>query len=126
MPVPLRWYNILALHLTGKSAKEISEATGCSLPMVYHVLGHKTIQHVRQQLLDKTQQEFEALFAKVVTNIREQLESTDPMVRLAAQQQWFKANGKFAGVKIDRQVNITAEQVVAQILNQGSRSEDVK
>lgn len=118
LPVPLRWYNVLALHLAGKKLNEIKTETGYSAPMIYRILNHKTIQAVRQQLLDHTQQEFEALFSRVVENIREQLNSKDDQVRLAAQQQWLKANGKFAPKQAGQTISVTAEDVVFQILNQ--------
>lgn len=117
LPVPLRWYNVLALHLAGKSPKEIMEQTGYSQAMYYRILNHPSIQSVRQQLLDSTQQEFEALFMKVVENVREQLASLDPQIQLAAQQQWFKANGKFLPSKEAESRGLTAEDVVAKLLN---------
>jgi len=117
VPVPLRWYNVLALHLAGKKAIEIKQETGYSIAMIYRILNNRIVQHVRQQLMDSTQQEFEALFDKIVDNIRSQLDSTDQAVKLAAQQQWLKANGKFGnGGKTKIITNITAEQVVQNIL----------
>lgn len=117
LPVPLRWYQVLALHLAGKTPNEIMTETGYSSAMYYRILNHPSIQAVRQQLLDQTQQEFEALFNRVVTNIREQLDDPDPMVRLSAQNQWFKANGKFQPKKDETDKNLTAEEVVAKLLN---------
>jgi len=120
VPIPHRWYNVLAYHLAGKKAIEIKQLTGYSIPMIHKILNHKLVLQVRQQLLDATQQEFEALFDQIVDNIRTQLSSDDPNVKLAAQQQWLKANGKFAGVKGTIINNITAEQVVQQILEGGN------
>jgi len=116
-PVPLRWYQVLALHLAGKTPNEVMAETGYSSAMYYRILNHPSIQSVRQQLLDQTQQEFEALFNKVVENIRKQLDSGDPMVRLAAQNQWFKANGKFQPKNVEGEKKLTAEEVVAKLLN---------
>ena len=116
-PVPLRWYFVLALHLSGKSPREVMEETGYSSAMYYKVLNHPTVQSVRQQLLDHTQQEFEALFSKVVENIRNQLKSNDPQVQLAAQTQFFKATGKFQPKKGDEDKELTAEDIVSKILN---------
>jgi len=119
-PIPLRWYNVLALHLAGRKAIEIKQETSYSIPMIHKILNHKGVQAVRQQLMDSTQQEFEALFDKIVDNIRSQLDSTDEAVKLAAQQQWLKANGKFSGGSRGTIINnITAEQVVQQILEGG-------
>lgn len=117
IPVPLRWYQVLALHLAGKTPNEIMQETGYSSAMYYKILNHPSIQSVRQQLLDQTQKEFEALFNKVVENIRTQLDDPEPMVRLAAQNQWFKANGKFQPKSDEKEKNLTAEEVVAKLLN---------
>ena len=119
VPVPLRWYNVLALHLAGKKAIEIKQETGYSIAMIHRILNHKIVQAIRQQLMDSTQQEFEALFDKIVDNIRDQLGSSDPAVKLAAQQQWLKANGKFGNGKKAVITNITAENVVQNILEGG-------
>jgi hypothetical protein len=112
----LRWYNVLALHLGGASPKEIMELTGYSAAMYYRILEHPSIQAVRQQLLDSTQQEFEALFSKVVENIRTQLKSSDPQIQLAAQNQFFKATGKFAPKVSKDDGNLTAEDIVSKFL----------
>lgn len=117
-PVPVRWQVVLSLHLAGKTCKEITELTGYSQAMVYRILDNKDVQYIRQQLMDQTQMEFEALFSKVTKNIREQLESKDEVVRLAAQNQWFKANGRFTPKQSKVADTITAEDIVIQILNQ--------
>ncbi len=125
VPIPHRWYVVLALHLSGKDAPTIKQETGYSIPMIYRILRHKNVIAIRQQLLDSTQQEFEALFNKIVTNIRGQLDSKDPAVQLAAQQQWLKANGRFTGSAKGTIINnITAEQVVQQILEGKDGSTD--
>jgi len=107
------------LHLAGRKATEIKQETGYSIAMIHRILNHKAVQAVRQQLMDSTQQEFEALFDRIVDNIRSQLNSTDEAVKLAAQQQWLKANGKFSNDKRAIITNITAEQVVQNILEGG-------
>lgn len=87
------------------------------MPTIYAILGNKDVIYLRQKMLDSMQQEFEALFSKLVDNIREQLDSSDPMVQLAAQNQWLKANGKYAPAVVDKSTHITAEDVVFQLLN---------
>lgn len=117
VPVPLRWYFVLSLHLSGKSPREVMQETGYSPGMYYKILSHPTIQSVRQQLLDHTQQEFEALFNRVVENIRTQLQSDNPQIQQIAQNQFFKATGKFAPKKGEEGEGLTAEDVVAKLLN---------
>lgn len=82
---------------------------------VYRILNHRDTLYVRQQLMEYTQQEFEALFKKVVHAVRGGLDDPDPKIALMASQLWLKAHGKFAP---ERQAvgNITAEDVVIQIL----------
>lgn len=115
-PIPLRWHTVLALHLAGGTPKEVCALTGYSLSMYYRILNDPVTQTVRQQLLNQTQQEFEALFARVVDNIREELRSEDPQVRLAAQQQWLRANGRYAPKGDNEGEALTAEDVVKKLL----------
>ena len=115
--VPLRWFNVLALHLAGHSAELIAEETGYSLNSVYRILKHGDVLYVRQQLLESTQQEFEALFKKVVHAVRNGLDDPDPKVGLMASSLWLKAHGKFAPERSGVNMPITAEDVVIQILN---------
>jgi len=116
-PIPLRWYCVLSLHLSGKSPKEVMQETGYSTAMYYRILNDPAVQSVRQQLLDSTQQEFEALFNQVVENIRNQLKSTDEQIQIAAQNQFFKATGKFAPKVSEKGDGLTVEDVVAKLLN---------
>jgi len=116
-PVPLRWQVVLAYHLAGKPATEIMQLTGYSSAMVYRILDNKDVQYLRQQMLNSTQLEFEAMFSKIVHVIREKLDSTDPQVQLAATNQWLKANGKYTPKANEGSVNITAEDIVFNILN---------
>jgi len=113
-PVPLRYQQVVALHLAGKKCEEIKQITGYSTAMVYRILSRDDVQHYRQQLLATTQQEFEALFSKVVDTIRQSLDSSDENVRLAATQQWLKYHGKRFEAKSSE---VTAEDVVAHILH---------
>jgi len=115
--LPVGWYQILRLHLEGLPQIKISEKTGYSQCAVSRILNHPLIQLARQQSMAETEKEFEALFEKVVDNIREQLGSQDPMVQLAAQNQWFKANGKFQPKQINNEEKLTAEDIVSKLLN---------
>jgi len=118
-PVPLRWMNVLHLHLRGKKDKEIAEEMGYTPNSIYRILHHPNIQYVRQQLLAATNQEFEALLSKVTDTLREEMDNADSKIRLDAIGQWAKLYGKVTG-KDDGQkqtFNVTAEDVVFQILN---------
>lgn len=118
-PVPHRWFAVLAMHLSGKSPKEIQKETGYSQAMYYRILSNPEVLAVRQQLLAQTQMEFEALYSKVVDNLREQLNSKDPEIQLAAQQQFFKATGKYAPKPSDpKGEQLSAEDLVTKLLQQ--------
>jgi hypothetical protein len=73
---------------------------------------------VRQQLMKVTQDEFEALYQKVVDNIRTQLDHPDPQIQLAAQQQFFKATGKYTPKVQEGQAQLSAEELVGKLLAQ--------
>jgi len=114
---PLRWKHVLHLHLSGRTVQEIKELTSYSVPMIYRILGDNRILSLRQQILEVTQKEFEALFADVVDVIRTSLASDDERIRLEGTNQWLKAHGKFREGGGSLTVNITAEDVVQNILN---------
>jgi hypothetical protein len=116
-PIPHRWRIILDKHLAGMSAKQIAEETNYSLNSVYRVLNHKNTIALRQQLMDNEQQEFEALFSKVVTRVREGLEDLDPKVAAVYVNMWLRANGKLGEKQKGLTVNLTAEDVIMQIKN---------
>jgi len=122
--VPHRWRVVLDLHLAGHSKEAISKATGYTVNSIYRILNHKDVQLVRQQLMESTQQEFEALFSKVVTTVRTALDDPDPKVGLMATAQWLKASGK-GSERGNTTINVTAEDVVMQMLN-GDVNADTK
>lgn len=120
-PIPLRWHAVLALHLSGKTVKEIEEETGYKESTIYSILADKRVVEIRQQLLDKTQEEFEALYPLVVDSIRRDLRSGQPDRENRARDQWLRANGKYSSSEAPKggnTINLTAEDVVFQILNQ--------
>ena len=120
-----RYYNVLALHLAGKSRGEISELTGYAEATISQILAKKEVIQVRQQLLNATQQEFEALFEEVVKVVKEKLKSPNEGIQMQAVNTWLKAHGKL--LPSNQQINISAEDVVFQILNQpGSKSNEAK
>lgn len=111
-----KYYEILALHLSGKTAQEISAITGYAPVSIYNILKKEEMVLLRQQILAGVSDEFEVLFADVVNTIRELLTSTKETVRLEACEKWLKAHNKFGKEK--NTINVTAEDVVFQILNQ--------
>ena len=118
-PVPHRWFQVLALHLSGKRPKEVMELTGYSPAMYYRILDHPSILGIRQQLLERVQRDFEDLYPKIVENITNQLNSEDTKVQLEAQNQWLKATGKFAPKqKASAGEELSAEDLVKQLLMQ--------
>ena len=116
-PIPQRWLYVVQLHLAGKKIKEIAEATGYTENSCYRILNHEDVNVVRQQILDTTQKEFEALFSKVVKAVGEGLDDPDPKVKAIYTSQWLRANGKLSGDRTIINNNITAEDVVMKILN---------
>ena len=119
-PIPLRWRRVLEMHLAGYSAITIAENTGYTKYSIYRILDHPNVQSVRQQMMDYMQKEFEGLFEDTVQAVRTGLKDPDPKVRLQAATLWLKSHGKFQDIKITNQVNLTAEDVVLQIL-QGNK-----
>lgn len=119
-PIPSKYFAVLSHHLSGKTVRQISDLTGYKLPSIYKILSDERVVQVRQQLMKVTESEFEALYAKAVQAIRAGLDDCDLDVALRAADMWFKAHGKYKSTQTVQ--NITAEDVVIQILNQ-ARSE---
>lgn len=117
VPVSHKYQYVLALHLAGKTVKEIEALTKYRPSTIYKILKLPNVEALRQQLLDHTSKEFEALYDKTVDAIRCGLDSMDPKIRLEAADKWLKAHGKY-GKSEGTQVNITAEDIVMNILNQ--------
>lgn len=115
--LPHLWYYVLSLHLSGKTADEISELTDYSRGWIYRILKDPQVVAVRQQLLAGISDEFEALYADVVQTIRDGLTSPDIKIRLESADKWLKAHGKYKGET--QHITVTAEDVVFNILNQG-------
>jgi lambda repressor-like predicted transcriptional regulator len=116
--IPLRWHYIVALHMSGRSVRAIAQETGLGEQAVRRILSHPDVQYIRQQLLASLDQEFEALWGKVISNLREQLDHEDQQIRLAAQNQWLKASGRYQQLTKQKLADaISAEDIVINILN---------
>ena len=114
-PLPLRWKVVVDMHLAGSKVKEICARTGYAPPTVYHILNSERALRAKQFLLEHTQEEFTALFERVVDVISEKLK--DPEKALEAANLWLKANGKFKE-STKSTFHISAEDIVMQIMNQ--------
>lgn len=113
-----RDFFVLSLHLSGSTAEEIAELAGyASVGTVYNILHKKEVVLVRQQLLAGLELEFEALQGQIFQTIKEKLNSADERVQLESVNIWMKFFGRFTP-KLDRDQQLTAEDVVRQILNQ--------
>lgn len=119
-PIPLRYHKVLSLHLAGKRVQDICEETGYKSPTVYKILADERVCQIRQQLLEHTQTEFEALYPAVVHSLRKDLLSEQPDRENRARDQWLRASGKYQSEKTTQNINVTAEDVVFQILNQNN------
>lgn len=124
--VTLRHRFVLELHLAGhlpmKGSEEkpsIHELTDYSPAMIHRILASEGIVALRQQVMSYYDQEFETLFPDVIQAVREGLDATEMKDRLSAAKLWLKAHGRAAGSssKEAGDINITAEDVVVQILN---------
>ena len=116
--IPHKWGLILRLHLAGKTVKEIAALVDMQEQTIYRILRRPQIEEQRRMLLTDIERDFEALYSRVVNNLREQLDSTDPQVQLAAQTQFFKATGKFQPKRSESEEKLTAEEVVSKLLAQ--------
>ncbi len=114
-PLPLRWKVVLDYRLAGVKVPEICKRTGYSPSFVYRILNDERALQAKQFLLAQTQEEFSTLFEKVVDVVKDALE--DPEKRLEAAALWLKANGKMSKDSSSVTVQVTAEDVVMQILN---------
>lgn len=123
-PVLPRHRFVLELHLAGHKVKEIQDLSGYSESTIYDILQSKDVNSLRQQIMSYYDQEFESLFPDVIQAVKDGLGSQVISERLSAATTWLKAHGKLSGEKIQQnvQVNLTAEDIVFNILNQRQES----
>jgi hypothetical protein len=134
--VSLRHRFVLELHLAGhlptknKPGKaSIHELTDYSPAMIHRILALPDVQALRQQIMYYYDQEFEALFPDVIEAVRDGLVvEAGTTSRLDAARLWLKAHGRSTpSPSGGGNVNITAEDVVVQILNMANtRQEEVR
>jgi len=73
-------------------------------------------------MLEGVQLEFEVLYKRVVEVLKTKLDSLDETIQMQAVNSFFREKGRLDGV--GTQFNITAEDVVIQILNQYGNEEE--
>lgn len=120
-PIDPKYFYMVSLHMSGTPVSEISEITGTSIPRIYAILKDERCVQIRQQILKNTQEEFENLFERVVLAVKEGLDHNDIGTKLDASKIWLKAHGKYT--KEEGSINITAEDVVFNILNMHAQKE---
>lgn len=122
--VSLRWRHALDLHLSGMPVYEIAEQLDCGPATVYKILNDPRINELRQQIMKYYDQDFEALYSRVIDTVRSNLSSEDEKVKEGAAKLWLKAHGKFQTKDEGTTNNFTAEQIIFQILNQAKEERD--
>lgn len=117
VPIPHRWFEVLSMHLAGRKRDEILKETGYSLGTYYRIMQNPRTLAVRQQLLAMYQDDFEALFAKVINNLHTQLDSEDMKTAQTAQAQWLRTAKEHKIVSKNLTSEDSAEDIVAKMLN---------
>jgi len=117
VPIPHKWFEVLSMHLAGKKRDEILEETGYSIGTYYRIMQNPRVIAVRQQLLKMYQDDFEALFSKVINNLHKQLDSEDMKTAQTAQAQWLRTAKEHKIVSTRLKEEDSAEDLVANMLN---------
>lgn len=112
----LRWRQVVQLHLAGHKAEEIAEITNYSQGAVYRILARPEAVELMQKTMDYYDLEFRSLYPEVISAVRRGL--TDPEKYLDAAKTWLKSHGRMNTPATQGQINVTAEDVVFNILNQ--------
>ena len=141
--IPARWRFVLELHLAGHQVTRdtvtqkvdeegiltnvvqkhsIQELTGYAPSTIYKILSSAEVEEMKQQVMKYYDSEFETLYPEVVDAVRRGLKSGDKY--LDAAKLYLKAFGKGGKSKdgSGTTLNLTAEDVVFNILNQPAGS----
>lgn len=108
---------VLALHLAGVKSNEIAATTGYKVQNVYKILNREDVISARQQIMSQLDKEFEAQYRKVVQAVEDGLDANDISTKLNAAKLWGDYHKKFQKVEVNQSVNITAEDIVFNIMN---------
>jgi hypothetical protein len=109
-------------HLAGGKAGEIAKAMGMTEAWVSTVLNDPLSQDVIKKRFHILDMELRALGPKAVNVLRNSMDSEDPNIQLSAADKWFRANGFYAPKK-DQGENLSAEDLVRQLLSQTAPGE---
>ena len=124
---------VLELHMAGHSINEtvgdkpsICELSGYTVPSVYRILASKEVNGLRQQIMRVYDQEFESIFPDIIQVVKDGIKPQEEIKdRMTAAKLWLKAHGRSngsgsgSGSGSNSVINVTAEDVVFQILNRG-------
>lgn len=128
---------VLELHLAGYKLydKEMSSGsikpgittlTGYKASTIYNILNSEGIAQLRQQIVKNLDSEFEAQYGRVVDAIGSCLEEGKPdEVKLKAAKLWGDYFKRFQKVEVNQTLNVTAEDVVFQIMNNNNYEKDL-
>ena len=121
---------VLELHLTGYSVQDkvkkdgsvepgICTLTGYTPQTVYGILNSEAVNSLRQQINLHLDKEFDAQYQKVIKAVSDALDESKPdATRLQGARLWGEFHKRFnKDVGTPQQFNITAEDVVFQIMN---------
>jgi len=106
---------MILLFVNGMKPREIAQTLGMNLHYVWMVLRDPLVTKAINEIYKQMDDEFKALYSKVINSIRDRLESKDPDIQAKAVDQYLKAHGKY-NPKENPNDNATAEDVVKKIL----------
>lgn len=114
---------VIDLYLSGLPREEIEELTGYTTNTISTIVNSPQAQMHRQQIMKHYDSDFQALYSKVISTVRENLSpDAPPAVRNEAAKIWLKAHGKLEQEPTQGNgVNFSAEKIVVQILQQAQQ-----
>jgi len=100
------------------SKESIKELTGYSPSFIHKILRNEDVQYLRQQIMEYYDNEFQALYPKVIEAVRRGLDSDDKYLEAAKTYLREFGSGTKKNPLDGASINFTAEDMVFQILNQ--------
>jgi macrodomain Ter protein organizer (MatP/YcbG family) len=104
--------------MAGKQITEIKEETGYADSTIYGILKDDRVVQVRQQLLKGLDDELEVLYKDAIQAVRTALKAEDIDTQLKGADMFFKVQGKYKEKGGNTTINISAEDVALQLINQ--------
>ena len=120
----VRYRYVVDLYLSGLPREEIEELTGYTSSTISSIVNSPQAQMHRQQIMKHYDSDFQALYSKVISTVRENLSpEAPPAVRNEAAKIWLRAHGKLEQEPTGQGngVNFSAEKIVVQILQQAQQ-----